>query len=97
CVPEELFMGDNGAAEEIPKAFVFDPRRLKGLVKTVDEAARNEVEEDLPLFTPTSRPLVSPPDTQDMILLVDLFAHRHLVSKGYVHINQDKLKTKDHC
>ncbi|KAJ3107245.1 hypothetical protein HDU97_004665 [Phlyctochytrium planicorne] len=90
-LPEELFEGDMDAAMHIPD-FDFNPQKLL------------ESSDDLPLFTPTNTPLVSPAGTQDLVILVGApgagktyFSYKHLVPHGYHHINMDKMKTKDKC
>ncbi|CAO3667035.1 unnamed protein product [Umbelopsis ramanniana] len=56
------------------------------------------------LFSPADTPLVPEDGHQEVILFVgypasgkSTFAHKHLVPKGYVYINQDTLKTRDKC
>ncbi|KAJ3281482.1 hypothetical protein HK104_011446 [Borealophlyctis nickersoniae] len=58
------------------------------------------------LFTPTSSPLLpsQPTATSEVIVFVgspasgkSSFARRHLISRGYIYINQDTLKTRDKC
>ncbi|KAK9765648.1 DNA kinase/phosphatase Pnk1 [Basidiobolus ranarum] len=60
---------------------------------------------DLPLFTPTTSPLVpQDKDKQEIVIFVGhpasgktTFAKQYFVSEGYVHINQDTLHTRDKC
>ncbi|KAG8910663.1 hypothetical protein FRC01_006202, partial [Tulasnella sp. 417] len=58
-----------------------------------------------PLFTPTSTPLIPPnPVKPEIVLFVGYpaagktsFYKRHFAPAGYVHVNQDTLKTKPKC
>ncbi|KAG2173495.1 hypothetical protein INT44_007086 [Umbelopsis vinacea] len=84
--PEEFFLN------ELPVKFSwgeFDPKT------TTTEG---------PLFSPTDTPLVSEDGHQEVIVFVgypasgkSTFAHKHLVPKGYVYVNQDTLKTREKC
>ncbi|CDH59919.1 bifunctional polynucleotide phosphatase kinase-like [Lichtheimia corymbifera JMRC:FSU:9682] len=58
----------------------------------------------LPLFTPTSSPLVPVTPTIEVIVFVGYpasgkskFATTYLTPKGYVYVNQDTLRTKEKC
>ncbi|KAJ7103101.1 polynucleotide kinase 3 phosphatase-domain-containing protein [Mycena belliarum] len=58
----------------------------------------------LPLFTPSSSPLLLDPPAQELVLLVGYpclgktsFFRRYFEPAGYLHINQDTLKTRDKC
>ncbi|KAJ3092807.1 hypothetical protein HK102_002374 [Quaeritorhiza haematococci] len=82
--PEEYFLGDVAVPYPEP---VFDPRKIP----------RN-----LPLFSPTNTPLVG--QQTELIVCVgspasgkSTFATKFLLSRGYTHINQDTLKTRDKC
>ncbi|CAG8490528.1 21222_t:CDS:10, partial [Racocetra persica] len=83
--PEEFF--DN--AEAAPFSYNnFNPKKLP---------------RDVPLFTPSSQ-LALPAGKCEMVILVgypasgkSTFAKRWLVNDGYVHVNQDALKTKQKC
>ncbi|CAG8703016.1 10215_t:CDS:2, partial [Cetraspora pellucida] len=83
--PEEFF--DN--VEAAPFSYNgFDPKKLP---------------RDVPLFTPSSQ-LALPHGQCEMVILVgypasgkSTFAKRWLVNDGYVHVNQDALKTKQKC
>jgi bifunctional polynucleotide phosphatase/kinase len=66
----------------------FDPRSLTS--------------DSLPLYLPTSTPLVS--GTQEMVILVgypasgkSTFAQFHLESEGYIRVNRDTLKSIEKC
>ncbi|KAF9134311.1 hypothetical protein BGW39_007480 [Mortierella sp. 14UC] len=60
---------------------------------------------NVPLFSPTSTPLLATPGTSELILLCGYpasgkssFAHKHILSTGhYEYVNQDTLKTRDRC
>ncbi|KAG6845038.1 hypothetical protein H0H87_001375 [Tephrocybe sp. NHM501043] len=59
---------------------------------------------DLPPVTPTSSPLLLSPLKQELVLFVgypclgkSTFYCRNFEPAGYVHINQDTLKTRDKC
>ncbi|KAF9925456.1 hypothetical protein FBU30_004763 [Linnemannia zychae] len=60
---------------------------------------------DVPLFTPTSTPLLASPGSSELILFCGYpasgkssFAMKHIVSSGhYEYVNQDTLKTKEKC
>lgn len=60
---------------------------------------------EAPLFTPTSTPLIPPnPVKPEIVLFVGYpaagkttFYKRHFAPAGYVHVNQDTLKTKPKC
>ncbi|KAJ3331137.1 hypothetical protein HDU76_004003 [Blyttiomyces sp. JEL0837] len=90
-LPEELYLDDKAERARIPPNWSFNPHTYASTIV------------DIPLFTPTSTPLIS--STQpEMILFVGLpgcgktsFARKHLLPKGYTHVNQDTLKTKDKC
>ena len=54
------------------------------------------------LFLPSNTPLISP--TTEVIIFVGFpgcgkssFYERHLKAAGYVHVNQDTLKSRDQC
>ncbi|XP_076470105.1 uncharacterized protein LOC143300373 [Babylonia areolata] len=81
--PEEFFLGHKTAAFTLPD---FDPRAISM---------------DTPLLHGGER-LTS--DSQEVVVFVGLqasgktsFAKNHLVPKGYIHINQDTLKTWQKC
>lgn len=85
--PEEFFLGEEAAVFEWDS---IDPHKL---LESIDA--------DLKEFT-GEEPVAS--DKQEVIVLVgrpasgkSTFAKKHLIPKGYVHINQDTLKTKDKC
>ncbi|KAF8163100.1 polynucleotide kinase 3 phosphatase-domain-containing protein [Crassisporium funariophilum] len=59
---------------------------------------------DLPLITPTSSPIIHNPRKQELVLFVGYpslgktsFFRQHFQPEGYLHINQDTLKTRDKC
>ncbi|OAQ28907.1 PNK3P-domain-containing protein [Linnemannia elongata AG-77] len=60
---------------------------------------------NVPLFSPTSTPLLPPSGTSELILFCGYpasgkssFASKHILSTGqYEYVNQDTLKTKDKC
>ncbi|KAG6910893.1 hypothetical protein DXG01_006576 [Tephrocybe rancida] len=59
---------------------------------------------DLPPVTPTSSPLLPIPLKQELVLFVgypclgkSTFYRRNFEPAGYIHINQDMLKTRDKC
>lgn len=58
----------------------------------------------MPLFLPSSTPLVPVDNKAEVIVFVGYpasgkssFAKRFLVPRGYVYVNQDTLKTKEKC
>ncbi|KAJ7733566.1 polynucleotide kinase 3 phosphatase-domain-containing protein [Mycena maculata] len=58
----------------------------------------------LPIFTPSSSPLLPNPPTQEVVLFVGYpclgkttFFRQYFEPAGYLHINQDTLKTRDKC
>ncbi|KAI9313286.1 polynucleotide kinase 3 phosphatase-domain-containing protein [Dichotomocladium elegans] len=58
----------------------------------------------VPLFAPTSTPLVPLNKSVEIIVFVgnpacgkSTFAKKYLIPKGYVHVNQDTLRTKEKC
>ncbi|KAJ7361229.1 polynucleotide kinase 3 phosphatase-domain-containing protein [Mycena albidolilacea] len=58
----------------------------------------------LPLYTPSSTPLLPSPPKQELVLFVGYpslgkttFYRKHFEPAGYRHINQDTLKTRDKC
>ncbi|KAF7347445.1 Bifunctional polynucleotide phosphatase/kinase [Mycena venus] len=58
----------------------------------------------VPLYTPSSSPLLPNPPTQELVLFVGYpclgkttFYRQHFEPAGYLHINQDTLKTRDKC
>lgn len=59
----------------------------------------------VPLFSPTSTPLLAAPGTSELILFCGYpasgkssFASKHILTTGqYEYVNQDTLKTKDKC
>ncbi|KAI9276987.1 polynucleotide kinase 3 phosphatase [Phascolomyces articulosus] len=60
--------------------------------------------DSLPLFSPSSTPLIPLDQSQEVIVCVGYpasgkssFCKKHVVSKGYVYVNQDTLKTRDKC
>ncbi|KIL68653.1 hypothetical protein M378DRAFT_158497 [Amanita muscaria Koide BX008] len=59
---------------------------------------------DLPLFVPTSKPLIPPGSEQEIVLFVGYpclgkttFFRRVFEPASYVHINQDNLKNRNKC
>jgi bifunctional polynucleotide phosphatase/kinase len=61
-------------------------------------------EKIVPLFTPSSSPLLPHPPVQELILFVGYpclgkttFFRQYFEAAGYLHINQDTLKTRDKC
>ncbi|KAF5386673.1 hypothetical protein D9615_001745 [Tricholomella constricta] len=59
---------------------------------------------DVPFITPTSSPLLPNPPKQELVLFVGYpclgktsFYRSHFEPAGYIHINQDTLKTRDKC
>ncbi|KAH9483853.1 Bifunctional polynucleotide phosphatase/kinase [Psilocybe cubensis] len=59
---------------------------------------------NLPLVTPTSSPIIPTPRQQEAVLFVgypclgkSTFYRRYFQPEGYVHINQDTLKTSQKC
>jgi DNA 3'-phosphatase len=90
-VPEEFFFADESSLtewkNEIHGAQAFDPSLIP---------------RDLPLFMPTSSPLVL--ETQELIVFVGMpgsgkstFAKKYLEPHGYVIVNQDTLKSRKAC
>jgi bifunctional polynucleotide phosphatase/kinase len=84
--PDEYFMNEKPAQFNL----VSDPISLK--------------DKKLPLFEPSDKPLVPEDKHAEMIIFVGYpgsgkshFAKKHLLPEGYVHINQDTLKTADKC
>jgi len=84
--PDEFFMNEKPAKFQL----VSDPFSLKNSKK--------------PLYEPSDKPLVPKDKHTEMILFVGYpgsgkshFAKKHLLPEGYVHINQDTLKTADKC
>ncbi|KAF8078204.1 polynucleotide kinase 3 phosphatase-domain-containing protein, partial [Lyophyllum atratum] len=60
--------------------------------------------DNLPSVTPTSTPVLPMPFKQELILFVGYpclgktsFYRHHFQSAGYIHINQDTLRTRDKC
>jgi len=58
----------------------------------------------VPLVTPTSSPMLPSPPRQELVIFVGYpclgktsFYRRYFQSPGYVHVNQDTLKTRDKC
>ncbi|KAJ7492183.1 polynucleotide kinase 3 phosphatase-domain-containing protein [Mycena latifolia] len=58
----------------------------------------------LPLYTPSSSPLLPDPPAQELVLFVGYpclgkttFFRQHFEPAGYLHINQDALKTREKC
>ncbi|KAF8212218.1 polynucleotide kinase 3 phosphatase-domain-containing protein [Mycena galopus ATCC 62051] len=58
----------------------------------------------LPLYTPSSTPLLPSPPTQELVLFVGYpclgkttFYRQYFEPADYLHINQDTLKTRDKC
>jgi bifunctional polynucleotide phosphatase/kinase len=86
--PEEYFERD----KEAPFSLGFDPRDYL------------EKSKNMPLFAPTSTPLFPPDANQEMVIFVGFpasgktsFARKHLIPRGYVHVNQDELGTRKKC
>eukprot|EP00698_Gefionella_okellyi_P019877 TRINITY_DN615_c0_g1_i2.p1 TRINITY_DN615_c0_g1~~TRINITY_DN615_c0_g1_i2.p1 ORF type:complete len:351 (+),score=72.21 TRINITY_DN615_c0_g1_i2:225-1277(+) len=85
CTPEALFNGDAETTQWHWDG--VDPRAI-----TTPAV----------LYEPSDTALTS--SAQELVVLVGLpasgkstFAKKHLVAKGYVHVNQDTLKTKEKC
>lgn len=58
----------------------------------------------VPLVTPTSSPIISASRKQEVVLFVgypclgkSTFFKRYFLPEGYLHINQDTLKSRDRC
>ncbi|ORX39476.1 PNK3P-domain-containing protein [Piromyces finnis] len=84
--PDEYFMNEKPAQFNL----VSDPSTLKN--------------KDIPLFEPSDKPLIPKDKHTEMIIFVGYpgsgkshFAKKYLLQEGYVHINQDTLKTADKC
>jgi len=84
--PEEFFLKESASKFSWGD---FNPKTIKS---------------DAPLFSPTNTPLVPDNEEQEVIVFVgypasgkSTFAHRYLIPKGYVHVNQDTLKTREKC
>jgi len=84
--PDEFFMNEKPAKFQL----VSDPNSLK--------------DKKLPLFEPSDKPLIPEDKHLEMILFVGYpgsgkshFAKKYLLPEGYIHINQDTLKTADKC
>ncbi|KAI0086680.1 PNK3P-domain-containing protein [Irpex rosettiformis] len=84
--PEEYFLGLKSAEYTLPG---FD----------VTSLAQN-----VPPIMPTSTPLIPEPPTTEVVLFVgypamgkSTFYTRNFQSAGYVHVNQDALRTKEKC
>ncbi|KAG4087239.1 polynucleotide kinase 3 phosphatase-domain-containing protein [Neocallimastix lanati (nom. inval.)] len=84
--PEEYFMNEKPATFKL----VSDPNILKN--------------RKIALFEPSDKPLIPEDKHIEMIIFVGYpgsgkshFAKKYLLPKGYVHINQDTLKTADKC
>ncbi|CAG8602483.1 2952_t:CDS:10, partial [Paraglomus occultum] len=83
--PEEYFQGEAA----VPYFYGdFDPKDVK----------------NVPLFTPSDTPLVPEPPHPELIICVgppaigkSTFVKKHLIPMGYVHINQDTLKSRVKC
>ncbi|KAF7307271.1 hypothetical protein MIND_00520800 [Mycena indigotica] len=84
--PEEYFLGEEPHASW--ELTGFHPSSLRSL----------------PLFTPNSSPLLPPKPLQELVLFVGypclgkttLF-RTHFQDQGYLHVNQDTLKTREKC
>ncbi|OBZ75300.1 Bifunctional polynucleotide phosphatase/kinase [Grifola frondosa] len=84
--PEEYFL-------KLPAA----PYTLTGFVAT-------SLPTNLPRVTPTSTPLLPEPPHTEIVLFVGYpslgkssFYRNHFAPAGYVHVNQDTLRTRDKC
>jgi len=84
--PEEYFVNEQVPT---PVSFSFDPRTYKA--------------EGLALFSPTNTPFVQS-STPEIIVNVGYpgsgktrIAEKYLIPKGYVHINQDLIGSRDKC
>ena len=58
----------------------------------------------VPLFSPTSKPLLPPTSEQELVLFVGYpclgktrFFRRRFEPAGYTHVNQDNLKNRNKC
>ncbi len=92
--------------DEAPAPFEWDsidPRNfLDGISLSKIFTSSNTQCLDLELIVGGENPV--PSTSQEMIVLVgrpasgkSTFAKKHLVPHGYVHVNQDTLKTKEKC
>ncbi|KAI9336863.1 polynucleotide kinase 3 phosphatase-domain-containing protein [Zopfochytrium polystomum] len=94
-LPEELYDGDTAERARVPTRFGFNPATY------VDEAAA------MPLYLPSSTPLALGGSRGGVDVVVctgapgcgkTTFVKTHLVAAhGYVHVNQDTLKTRERC
>ncbi|KAJ9105946.1 hypothetical protein QFC19_003280 [Naganishia cerealis] len=71
--------------------------------KGFDATAALEATKNLPLVTPANTPII-PASTKEIVLFVGYpasgktsFYNKYFKPHGYVHVNQDSLKTRDKC
>ncbi|GBE82578.1 Bifunctional polynucleotide phosphatase/kinase [Sparassis crispa] len=64
----------------------------------------SSIPKDVPLISPTSTPLLPAPSAPEIVLFVGFpalgkssFYRTHFEPAGYVHVNQDTLRTRDKC
>ncbi|KAJ7284504.1 polynucleotide kinase 3 phosphatase-domain-containing protein [Mycena rebaudengoi] len=103
--PEEYFLGNSSGSE-------FYTERVSCLFSSYMYASLRATcymfnfipEKIVPLFTPSSSPLLPHPPVQELILFVGYpclgkttFFRQYFEAAGYLHINQDTLKTRDKC
>ena len=96
--PEEFFLGEPaGLSPYSPLCLVSHcPRAALFQWGTIDPKSV--------MNAPGAPIMVTPSPTQELVIFVGLpasgkstFARKHFVPAGYVHVNQDTLKTKEKC